>query len=183
MEHPRSSKVGKSEASLSDSYSIATCQSPGPPIQPHGTEMPRKQKEIMCQSWAWHWLSQIVPKNHPTDVYTSIYIYIHMCVCVCMCYMYIHMCVYMYIYIYNCIDIYTAYIYIYIFLSLSLDCLNMFWKSRPVFNQHSGVVPGGLRILRVEALPFVHLSRPFHLVPTNELRVAGMLPLPDSPLV
>jgi len=44
QDHP---KVGKSEASLSDSYSIATCQSPGPPIQPHGTEMPRKQKEII----------------------------------------------------------------------------------------------------------------------------------------
>ena len=179
MEHPRSSKVGKSEASLSDSYSIATCQSPGPPIQPHGTEMPRKQKEIMCQSWAWHWLSQIVPKNHPTDVYTSIYIYT--CVCVSVCVICIYICVCIHVYIYNCIDIYI--LHIYISFSLSLDCLNMFWKSRPVFNQHSGVVPGGLRILRVEALPFVHLSRPFHLVPTNELRVAGMLPLPDPPLV
>ena len=121
-------------------------------------------------------------KSSHRCIYEYIYIYTHVCVCLYVLYVYTYVCIH--VYIYNCIDIYTAYIYIYISsLSLSLDCLNMFWKSRPVFNQHSGVVPGGLRILRVEALPFVHLSRPFHLVPTNELRVAGMLPLPDPPLV
>ena len=106
QDHP---KVGKSEASLSDSYSIATCQSPGPQSSPTARKCPENKKKLLG-------MTLIVTNSSNmfqliiSPMYIRVYIYIyhtHVCVSVCVICIYIYVCIHIYIYIndYKCIYI------------------------------------------------------------------------------